>query len=104
METARLLADLDPDQRRAVTETTHPLCIIAGAGSGKTRVLTRRIAYRVAVGTADPRHVLALTPIVGMRRPGSYFRARSMGRDTDSKKSLAGMRPAASARSTTETA
>jgi DNA helicase II / ATP-dependent DNA helicase PcrA len=57
----RLLADLDPEQRRAVTETTHPLCILAGAGSGKTRVLTRRIAYRVETGTADPRHVLALT-------------------------------------------
>ena len=44
-----------------MTTTGAPLCILAGAGSGKTRVLTRRIAYRVAAGTADPRHVLALT-------------------------------------------
>ena len=41
--------------------TPNPLCILAGAGSGKTRVLTRRIAYRAATGDADPRHVLALT-------------------------------------------
>lgn len=65
MDAARLLADLDPEQRRAVTTTTHPLCILAGAGSGKTRVLTRRIAYRTLLppdeGGADPRHVLALT-------------------------------------------
>src|SRR3546814_16508071 len=38
-----------------------PLVILAPAGSGKTRVLTRRIAYRVADGQADARHVLALT-------------------------------------------
>jgi DNA helicase-2/ATP-dependent DNA helicase PcrA len=38
-----------------------PLCILAGAGSGKTRVLTRRIAWRAAIGDLDPRHVLALT-------------------------------------------
>ncbi len=44
-----------------MTTTGAPVCILAGAGSGKTRVLTRRIAYRVATGSADPRHVLALT-------------------------------------------
>ena len=44
-----------------MTTTGAPVCILAGAGSGKTRVLTRRIAYRIATGTADPRHVLALT-------------------------------------------
>jgi DNA helicase-2/ATP-dependent DNA helicase PcrA len=44
-----------------VTTGTHPLCVLAGAGSGKTRVLTRRIAYRLITGTADPGHVLALT-------------------------------------------
>jgi DNA helicase II / ATP-dependent DNA helicase PcrA len=57
----RLVADLDDLQRRAVTTSAMPLRILAGAGSGKTRVLTRRIAYRVATATADPRHVLALT-------------------------------------------
>lgn len=61
MDPARLIADLDNLQRRAVTTPAAPLRILAGAGSGKTRVLTRRIAHRVATGDADPRHVLALT-------------------------------------------
>jgi DNA helicase-2/ATP-dependent DNA helicase PcrA len=56
-----LLHGLNEAQRRAVTTDASPLCILAGAGSGKTRVLTRRIGWRVAQGTADPRHVLALT-------------------------------------------
>ncbi|MBV8160669.1 MAG: UvrD-helicase domain-containing protein [Acidimicrobiia bacterium] len=56
-----LLQGLNEAQRRAVTSEAAPLCILAGAGSGKTRVLTRRIAWRVRGGTADPRHVLALT-------------------------------------------
>ena len=56
-----LLADLTPEQREAVTTRASPLCIVAGAGSGKTRVLTRRIAWQVGQGGADPRRVLALT-------------------------------------------
>jgi DNA helicase-2/ATP-dependent DNA helicase PcrA len=56
-----LLDGLNPEQRDAVASAASPLRILAGAGSGKTRVLTRRIAYRVASGDADPRHVLALT-------------------------------------------
>lgn len=56
-----VLEGLSPAQVRAVTTETNPLCVLAGAGSGKTRVLTRRIAYRLTVGTADPGHVLALT-------------------------------------------
>jgi len=56
-----LVAGLDESQREAVTSAGMPLCILAGAGSGKTRVLTRRIAYRVATGSADARCVLALT-------------------------------------------
>ena len=55
------LAGLDADQRDAVTTTAAPLAVVAAAGSGKTTVLTRRIAYRIATGTALPRHVLALT-------------------------------------------
>jgi DNA helicase-2/ATP-dependent DNA helicase PcrA len=57
----RLLEGLTEAQAAAVTSDGAPLCILAGAGSGKTRVLTRRIAWRVATGSADPRHVLALT-------------------------------------------
>jgi DNA helicase-2/ATP-dependent DNA helicase PcrA len=56
-----LLHDLDETQRRAVTSRAQPLAILAPAGSGKTRVLTRRIAWRVATDDADPGHVLALT-------------------------------------------
>jgi DNA helicase II / ATP-dependent DNA helicase PcrA len=56
-----LLDDLDDDQRRAVCTQSSLVAVIAGAGSGKTRVLTRRVAYRVATGTADARHTLALT-------------------------------------------
>jgi DNA helicase-2/ATP-dependent DNA helicase PcrA len=56
-----LLAGLNPAQARAVTSTAAPLCIHAGAGSGKTRVLTRRIAHRIATESADAGHVLALT-------------------------------------------
>ncbi|MEA2717465.1 MAG: ATP-dependent helicase UvrD/PcrA, partial [Actinomycetota bacterium] len=56
-----LLAGLNPAQREAVVSEAAPLCILAGAGSGKTRVLTRRIAWRVAQGTALAPHVLALT-------------------------------------------
>ncbi len=61
MEAERLLDGLNDQQRVAVTSPTTPLCVLAGAGSGKTRVLTRRIAYRALSGAHDPRHVLALT-------------------------------------------
>ena len=61
MEPEALLEGLDEAQRAAVTSPAMPLVVLAPAGSGKTRVLTRRIAHRVATGAADPRHVLALT-------------------------------------------
>lgn len=61
MEPDELVADLDDAQRVAVTSNATPLCILAGAGSGKTRVLTHRIAYRAASGTLDPSHTLAIT-------------------------------------------
>ena len=56
-----LLADLDPAQREAVTTTTGPLCILAGAGTGKTRVITRRVAYALATSVVRPRDVLVVT-------------------------------------------
>ncbi|HEX5945627.1 MAG TPA: ATP-dependent helicase, partial [Acidimicrobiales bacterium] len=61
MDADHLLHDLDDAQRRAVTSPARPLAILAPAGSGKTRVLTRRIAWRVECGDADASHVLALT-------------------------------------------
>jgi DNA helicase II / ATP-dependent DNA helicase PcrA len=57
----RLLQGLDVQQRRAVETDAHPLAIVATAGSGKTMVLTRRIAHRIAHGQADASHVVALT-------------------------------------------
>jgi DNA helicase-2/ATP-dependent DNA helicase PcrA len=59
--TATLIAGLNDAQRRAVTTEAAPLAILAGAGSGKTRVLTRRIARRVSEGEIDASHVLAVT-------------------------------------------
>src|SRR5215211_2624993 len=56
-----LLSGLTAPQLEAVTTPGQPLCILAGAGSGKTRVLTRRIAWRVSDGQALASHVLALT-------------------------------------------
>ena len=56
-----LLATLNEEQRQAVEDLTHDSLVIAGAGSGKTRVLTTKIAYILAEGKAGPSEVLALT-------------------------------------------
>ena len=56
-----MLAGLDPEQRAAVTAPAGPVCILAGAGTGKTRAITHRIAYRALTGEIEPRHVLAVT-------------------------------------------
>ena len=58
---ARLVDDLNPSQRRAVEHRGGPLLIVAGAGSGKTRVLTRRIAHLLATRDAQPGQILAIT-------------------------------------------
>jgi ATP-dependent DNA helicase UvrD/PcrA len=56
-----LLGGLDPDQRRAVTHGPGPLLVVAGAGTGKTQVITRRIAWLIATRRAKPSEILALT-------------------------------------------
>ncbi|MFW6131934.1 MAG: ATP-dependent helicase, partial [Candidatus Aminicenantaceae bacterium] len=56
-----LLKDLNPAQKAAVIHEQHPLLIIAGAGTGKTKVITHRIAYLVASKLAQPEEILAVT-------------------------------------------
>ncbi len=57
----RVLTGLDDEQRAAVTAPAGPVCILAGAGTGKTRAITHRIAYRALSGEISARHVLAVT-------------------------------------------
>lgn len=61
MDPASLVHDLNPSQQAAVEHRGGPLLIVAGAGSGKTRVLTRRIAHLLATGDAHPGEILAIT-------------------------------------------
>ena len=57
----RIVAGLNPQQLEAVTHSGTPLLVVAGAGSGKTRVLTSRIGYLIASGRAAPGQILAIT-------------------------------------------
>ena len=83
----RMLADLNPQQRAAVVHEGSPLLIVAGAGSGKTKALTTRIAYLLAARGVQPGEVLAITftnkaagemrervaaMVGGRARPGSW--------------------------------
>ncbi|MER1996578.1 MAG: ATP-dependent DNA helicase UvrD2 [Arthrobacter sp.] len=58
---ARILAGLDDEQREVATTLTGPLCVLAGAGTGKTRAITHRMAYGVHSGLYKPQQVLAVT-------------------------------------------
>jgi DNA helicase-2/ATP-dependent DNA helicase PcrA len=57
----RVLEGLDPEQREVAQTLLGPVCVLAGAGTGKTRAVTHRIAYGVRTGTYNPSSVLALT-------------------------------------------
>jgi len=69
----RLTVGLTAEQRNAVTTRASPLCIVAGAGAGKTRVLTHRIAWHVRHGEIDANRVLAVT---FTRRAARQMRSR----------------------------
>ena len=56
-----VLAALDPEQRQVALAVTGPVCVLAGAGTGKTRAVAHRIAYAALTGVVDPAHVLAVT-------------------------------------------
>src|SRR3954468_24893375 len=61
LEPARLLDDLDPEQREAVITSSGPVAILAGAGTGKTRVISRRTAYAIATEVVPADQVLVVT-------------------------------------------
>lgn len=56
-----ILDALDKEQRAVATAVRGPVCVIAGAGTGKTRAITHRLAYAVDIGVVDPQRILALT-------------------------------------------
>ena len=61
MDAKTILGGLNPEQRRAVEAVSGPVCILAGAGSGKTTTITRRIAWQVASGARRSDEILAVT-------------------------------------------
>lgn len=80
-----LLSGLDPDQRAAVSAPVGVVVVRAGAGSGKTTVLTRRIAWRVASETADAERTLAIT---FTRQAATEMRARLAQYDLDGRPTI----------------
>ncbi|MCW2822025.1 MAG: ATP-dependent helicase UvrD2, partial [Marmoricola sp.] len=78
MHADELLSALDPEQRAVATALRGPVRVLAGAGTGKTRAITHRIAYGVASGIYNPMEVLAVT--FTTRAAGEMrTRLRSMG-------------------------
>ena len=75
-----ILAGLNPEQRAAVETTRGPLCILAGAGTGKTTTITRRIAWQVASGAFPPGQIVAVT---FTDKAAGELRARLRALDTD---------------------
>ncbi len=75
-----MLADLDDEQREAVQAPRGPVCVLAGAGTGKTRTITRRIAHLVASGHVAPSQVLAVT---FTQRAAGEMRVRLRALDAD---------------------
>ncbi len=61
LDSEEILAALDDEQRAVALASRGPVCVIAGAGTGKTRAITHRIAYAASIGVMDPQKVLALT-------------------------------------------
>ena len=61
LDAERILEGLNPEQRAAVEAARGPLCILAGAGTGKTTTITRRIAWQVASGVFPPEQIVAVT-------------------------------------------
>ena len=61
LDAERILEGLNPEQRAAATTARGPLCILAGAGTGKTTTITRRIAWQVASGSFPPEQIVAVT-------------------------------------------
>ncbi len=76
MSAEQLLEGLDPEQREVATALDGPVRVLAGAGTGKTRAITHRLAYGVAVGAMAPTQVLAVTFTT---RAAGELRARLAG-------------------------
>ncbi len=76
MNAEKILEALDPEQREAATALVGPVCILAGAGTGKTRTVTHRIAYGIAKGYYSANRVMALTYT---NRAAGELRARLRG-------------------------